>query len=153
MTKKLLFAFTILLVVAFVAMAADITGKWVAEQPGRNGGPARQITFDLKADGTTLTGTMTGGMGGGGRRGGGGGGGGRQGGGGGGGGAPQAREISDGKIDGNNISFTVKVEFNGNTMVSKYEGTLSGDELKLKVSREGPNGPMTSEMTAKRSTT
>jgi hypothetical protein len=140
MTKKLLFVFTILLVVAFVAMAADITGKWVAEQPGRNGGPARQTTFDLKADGATLTGTMTGGMGGG-RRGGGGG------------GAPQAREISDGKIDGNNISFTVKVEFNGNTMVSKYEGTLSGDELKLKVTREGPNGPTTTEMTAKRSTT
>jgi hypothetical protein len=140
MTKKLLFVFTILLVVAFVAMAADITGKWVAEQPGRNGGPARQITFDLKADGATLTGTMTGGMGGG-RRGGGGG------------GAPQAREISDGKIDGNNISFTVKVEFNGNTMVTKYEGTLSGDELKLKVNREGRNGPTTTEMTAKRSTT
>ncbi len=142
MTKKLLFVFTILLVVAFVAMAADITGKWVAEQPGRNGGPGRQITFDLKADGATLTGTMTGGMGGG-----------RRGGGGGGGGAPQAREISDGKIDGNNISFTVKVEFNGNTMVTKYEGTLSGDELKLKVNREGRNGPTTTEMTAKRSTT
>ncbi len=150
MTKKLLFVVTLMLVVAFALMAADITGKWVAEQPGRNGGPARQITFDLKADGATLTGTMTGGMGGGGRRGGGGGGGGggRQGG-----GAPQAREISDGKVDGNNISFTVKVEFNGNTMVSKYEGTLSGDELKLKVTRDTPDGPMTSEMTAKRSTT
>jgi hypothetical protein len=144
MTKKLIFVFTILLVVAFVAMAADITGKWVAEQPGRNGGPARQTTLDLKANGATLTGTVTGG-GGGGRRGGGGGGGG--------GGAPQAREISDGKVDGNNISFTVKVEFNGNTMVSKYEGTLSGDELKLKVTRDGPNGPTTSELTAKRSTT
>jgi len=147
MTKKLLFAFTILLVVAFVAMAADITGKWVAEQPGRNGGPARQITFDLKADGATLTGTMTGGHGW---------------------WRPSrwrrwpsrwrwrrsaAREISDGKVDGNNISFTVKVEFNGNTMVSKYEGTLSGDELKLKVNREGRNGATTSELTAKRSTT
>lgn len=148
MTKKLLFVVTLMLVVAFALMAADITGKWVAEQPGRNGGPPRQTTFDLKASGATLTGTMTGGMGGGGRRGGGGGGGG-----GGAAAAPQAREISDGKIDGNNISFTVKVEFNGNTMVSKYEGTLSGDELKLKVTRDGPNGPTTTEMTAKRSTT
>jgi len=136
----------LMLVVAFALMAADITGKWVAEQPGRNGGQPRQITFDLKADGATLTGTMSGGMGGG-RRGGGGGGGG------GGRGAAQAREISDGKVDGNNISFTVKVEFNGQTMVSKYEGTLSGDELKLKVTRDGPNGATTSEMTAKRSTT
>jgi hypothetical protein len=143
MTKKLLFVVTLMLVVAFALMAADITGKWVAEQPGRNGGPPRQTTFNLKADGATLTGTVTGG-GGGGRRGGGGGGGG---------GAPQAREISDGKIDGNNISFTVKVEFNGNTMVSKYEGTLSGDELKLKVTRDTPNGATTSEVTAKRSTT
>jgi hypothetical protein len=148
MTKKLLFVVTLMLVVAFALMAADITGKWVAEQPGRNGGPPRQTTFDLKADGATLTGTVSGGMGGG-RRGGGGGGGRR----GGGGGAPQAREISDGKVDGNNISFTVKVEFNGNTMVSKYEGTLSGDELKLKVTRDTQNGPTTSEMTAKRSTT
>jgi hypothetical protein len=140
MTKKLIFVFTILLVVAFVAMAADITGKWVAEQPGRNGGPARQTTFDLKADGATLTGTMTGGMGGGPRRGGVA-------------AVPRALAISDGKVDGNNISFTVKVEFNGNTMVSKYEGTLSGDELKLKVNREGRNGATTSELTAKRSTT
>jgi hypothetical protein len=142
MTKKLLFVVTLMLVVAFALMAADITGKWVAEQPGRNGGPPRQTTFDLKASGATLTGTMTGGMGGG-----------RRGGGGGGGGAPQAREISDGKVDGNNISFTVKVDFNGQTMVSKYEGTLSGDELKLKVTRDGQNGPTTTEMTAKRSTT
>ena len=139
MTKKLLFVVTLMLVVAFALMAADVTGKWVAEQPGRNGGPGRQVTFDLKADGATLTGTMSGGMGGG-RRGGGG-------------GAPQAREISDGKVDGNNISFTVKMEFNGNTMVTKYEGTLSGDELKLKVTRDTPNGQMTNEMTAKRSTT
>ena len=148
MTKKLLFVVSLMLVVAFALMAADITGKWVAEQPGRNGGPPRQTTFDLKANGATLTGTMTGGMGGGGRRGGGGGGGG-----GGAAATPQAREISDGKVDGNNISFTVKVDFNGQTMVSKYEGVLSGDELKLKVTRDGQNGPATSEMTAKRSTT
>jgi hypothetical protein len=149
MTKKLLFVVTLMLVVAFALMAADITGKWVAEQPGRNGGPPRQTTFDLKASGSTLTGTITGGMGGGGRRGGGGGGGG----GGAAPAAPQPREISDGKVDGNNISFTVKMEFNGNTMVTKYEGTLSGDELKLKVTRDTQNGPQTSEMTAKRSTT
>ena len=70
MTKKLLSVVTLMLVVAFALMAADITGKWVAEQPGRNGGPPRQTTFDLKASGATLTGTMTGGMGGGPRRGG-----------------------------------------------------------------------------------
>ena len=55
------------------------------------------------------------------------------------------------KVDGNNISFTVKIDYNGQTMVTRYEGTLSGDELK--VTRDTPNGPMTSEMTAKRSAT
>ena len=83
MTKKLLFVATIALVFTFAAMAADVTGKWVAEQPGRNGGPPRQTTFDLKQDGSKLTGSMTGGMG----RGGGG-------------GAPAAIEITDGKVDG-----------------------------------------------------
>ena len=52
------------------------------------------------------------------------------------------------------VSFTVKREFNGNTTVTKYEGTVSGDEMKLKITRPGQDGtPMTSEVTAKRSAT
>jgi len=67
MTKKLLFVGMVLLVVALVALAADaITGKWGYEMEGRGGGPGRPVTLDLKADGATLTGTVTG-MGGGGR--------------------------------------------------------------------------------------
>ena len=131
MTKKLLFVVTILLVASFSLLAADVTGKWVAEQPGRNGGPPRQTTFVFKADGAKLTGTMTGG-----------------------GDPPPPSEITDGKVDGNNVSFTVKREFNGNTMVTKYEGTVSGDEMKLKITRTEQDGtPMTNEVTAKRSTT
>ena len=57
----------------------------------------------------------------------------------------------DGKVDGNNVSFTVKREMGGNTVVTKYEGTVSGDEMKLKIIREGGPGPV--EVTAKRSTT
>ena len=102
MTKKLLFVMTILLVASFALMAADVSGKWTFEQPGRGGNPGRPVTITLKADGSTLTGTMPAG--------------GR-----GGGGDPIA--ISDGKVDGSNISFTVKREMNGNTMVTKYEGT------------------------------
>ena len=58
MTKKLLFVMTILLVVAFVAIAADVTGKWTYEQQGRNGPVQRTIT--LKQDGTNLTGSVPG---------------------------------------------------------------------------------------------
>jgi hypothetical protein len=63
-------------------------------------------------------------------------------------------EITDGKVDGNNVSFTVKREFNGNSFVTKYEGVVNGDEMKLKITRNGQDGtPMTNEVTAKRSTT
>jgi hypothetical protein len=43
---------------------------------------------------------------------------------------------------------------NGTTMVTKYEGVLSGDELKLKITRNGQDGaPVTTEAVAKRSAT
>ena len=134
MTKKLFFVTTILLALAFAAAAADITGKWVAEQPGRQGGPPRQTTFTFKADGMKLTGTMMApGRGG---------------------AAGTETEITNGKVDGNNISFEVKRQTQNGEMVSKYEGTLSGDELKLKTTRMGQDGtPTPVEMTAKRSTT
>jgi hypothetical protein len=134
MTKKLLFVMTILLVASFALMAADVSGKWTFEQPGRGGNPGRPVTITLKADGSTLTGTMPGG--------------GR-------GGAPgDPIAISDGKIDGANISFTVKREMGGNTMIQKYEGVVSGDELKLKITRNGQDGaPVTTEVVAKRSAT
>ncbi len=137
MTKKLLFVASLLLVVAFVAAAADVTGKWTYEQQGRGGGPPRQVTITLKQDGSKLTGTVPGMMG----RGGGGG------------NPPPDVEITNGKVDGNNVSFEVKREFNGNTMVTKYEGTVSGDEMKLKITRDTQNGPMTNEVTAKKSST
>jgi hypothetical protein len=135
MTKKLLFVVTILLVASFALMAADVSGKWTFEQPGRGGNPGRQVTITLKADGAKLTGSVPG-MGRGGDN------------------PPPPTEITDGKVDGNIVSFTVKREFNGNTMVQKYEGTVNGDEMKLKITRTGQDGtPMTNEVTAKRSTT
>ncbi|MCX6626662.1 MAG: hypothetical protein NTW28_03405 [Candidatus Solibacter sp.] len=129
MTRKLLFVVTILLVASFSLLAADLTGKWVAEQPGRDGGPPRQTTFVFKADGAKLTGTMTGG--------------GR------GGAAPVGIEISDGKIDGDKVSFTVKRETPNGAMETKYNGTVSGDELKLKFTMMDQER----EITAKRSKT
>jgi hypothetical protein len=133
MTKKLLFVMTILLVASFALMAADVSGKWTYEQAGRNGGAGRPVTITLKADGSTLTGTMPAG--------------GR-------GGAGDPVTISDGKIDGNNISFTVKRDMGGNTIVTKYEGVLNGDEMKLKITRPGQDGtPMVTDVVAKRSAT
>jgi hypothetical protein len=143
MRRQLFFGTVLFLAVAFTAAAADLTGKWVAQIQGQNG--TRQMTFDLKADGTKLTGTVTGmGGGGGGRKGGGGGAGGAA-------AAPTPVEISDGKIDGDKVTFSVKVDRGGQTRVTTYTGTYSGDELKLKQTSQGRNGEQTTDITAKRS--
>jgi len=138
MTKKLLFVGMVLLTVALVAMAADaITGKWTMEQAGRGGGPPRVSTLDLKADGAKLTGSIT------------------QPGFGRGGDTPPpptTTQISNGKVDGNNVTFEVTRDFGGNTMTTKYEGAVSGAEMKLKITMPGFNGgdPRVMEATAKK---
>lgn len=104
-----------------IALAADVTGKWTGEVQGRNG--PRPINFTLKADGDKLTGKILG-MGG------------------------RETDITDGKVNGDEISFTVVNEFNGNTVKILYSGKVSGDELKMKSQREG--GDRTQEFTAKR---
>ena len=48
---------------ALAASAADVTGKWTAQVPGRGGNTA-ETTFVFKVDGAKLTGTMEGGRGG-----------------------------------------------------------------------------------------
>ena len=133
MTKKLLFVTTILLVAALAAFAADVSGKWVYEQPGRGGGDPVMVTITLKASGGSLSGNVS-------RPG-------RD-------GNVMETPITDGKVDGNNVSFKTSQQFGGNTMTSEYSGTLSGDDLKLKITRPGRDGNMmTNEYTAKRSTT
>ncbi|HEX4948980.1 MAG TPA: hypothetical protein VFZ34_20040 [Blastocatellia bacterium] len=107
-----------------VAWAADVDGKWVAQIPGRQGN-TQETTFNFKAEGGKLTGTMSG----------------RQG----------DVQISDGKIEGTNISFNVVREFNGNTFKLVYKGVLSGDEIKFTRTMEGgQGGGQAQEFTAKR---
>jgi hypothetical protein len=116
----------LLLVFVAAGLAADVTGKWVAQVPGRDGTPREQV-FNLKQSGETLTGAISGGMGGG----------------------AGERQISDGKVSGNSISFTVVMEFGGNTMKMLYKGTVSGNEMKLSSTREGSDRPPR-EITAKK---
>lgn len=115
MTKKLLIIGTVLLLTAMAAMAADaITGKWVLEQAGRGGGPATTTTYQLKAEGAKLTGTVQfpgfGDME-----------------------APPPAQISNGKIEGNVITFDVTREMMGNSFTQKFEGVVSGDQLTIKT--------------------
>ena len=131
MTKKLLFAFALLLVVTLAASAADVSGKWVYEQQGRGGGNPVQVTLTLKADGAKLTGNVS-------RPG-------RD-------GNVMETPITDGTVNGDNVTFKTENNFGGNTMTTQYSGTVSGSEMKLKITRPGRDGnAMTTEVTAKKS--
>jgi hypothetical protein len=115
-------AVVFVLLAALAAWAADVNGKWVAQVPGR-GGNTMEVTFQFKVDGDQLTGTVTS------RRG--------------------ETQISDGKVNGDEISFAQVMEFNGNTVKLLYKGKVAGDEIKFTRQREG--GERVQEFTAKRS--
>jgi hypothetical protein len=136
MNKKNLFAGIALLALAFVAMAADATGKWTSETPGRNGGAPRVTTYDLKVDGTTLSGTVTTPAFGGG-------------------GDPTVSKISNAKIDGDKISFEVSRDMRGTQITTKYEFTVKADEMTGKMTIPGMQGgdPRVIDVTAKRAKT
>ena len=112
----------VVLTVAVLAAASDLTGKWVAQVPGRDG-QTRETTFNFKAEGEKLTGTVSG----------------RQG----------DTAISDGKIKGDEISFTVVANFQGNEVKLLYKGKVTGDEIKISRTREGGDQPP-QEFVAKR---
>jgi hypothetical protein len=135
------------LAVAEVRAADKITGTWSWSQQRRGGGggdnadaPPRKTTLKLKADGEKLTGTLTQPMGG------------RGGQGGGGGAAPAPVEISEGKVKGDEISFSVKREFNGNAFVTKYTGKVEGDKItgKIEMPARGDREAVSRDWTATR---
>ncbi len=111
-----------LAVAAVTILAADVSGKWTWEMEGRNG-QKRTQTLTLKAEGEKLTGTMTG-------RGG------------------DEMPIENGKISGEEISFTRTVNFGGETRKMTYTGKLEGSDLKLNMKMEG--GDMSRDFVAKR---
>lgn len=100
-----------LILVASMAFAAPIDGKWVGEIPGMDGNPMK-LSYTFKADGATLTGSTTG---------------------------PDGKEmaIKDGKIDGDKVSFSITLDFGGQEMKMEYKGVLSGDDLKLSLDMMG----------------
>jgi alpha-acetolactate decarboxylase len=100
-----------LILIAGMAFAAPIDGKWVGEVAGMEGAPMK-ISYTFKADGATLTGSTT---------------------------SPDGKEmaIKDGKIDGNNISFSISFDMGGQEMKMDMKGVLSGDDLKLTMDMMG----------------
>lgn len=118
LTRALLSLF-LLLVCAGTAWA-DVTGNWTGDFAGGDGN-SYTLKFTFKETGTTLTGSVD---------------------------TPHgAADISDGKVEGDKISFNVKM----GEMTVKHEGTVAEDEIKLQVKFEGgPEGTEPGPMTLKR---
>jgi hypothetical protein len=108
---------------------ADPTGTWTWSMPGRNGGPDREQTLKLKAEGDKLTGTMSSPARG---------------------GESRETKIEHGKVTGDEVSFDVTREFNGNSFTSKYKGKVSGDTITGKISTERDGQTRDRDWTAKR---
>jgi hypothetical protein len=114
----------LLLALGLSAQAAENpTGTWTWSVPGRDGN-TREVTAKLKLDGDKLTGSISG----------------RQ----------NDTNIEDGKLSGDQISFKVTREFNGNKIVQKYSGKIAGDSIKGKIESEREGQPTSRDWEAKR---
>ncbi len=103
MLKKLALAVMFVALGSVSALAADFNGKWTGDVTTPRG--TQTLTFDFKVDGAVLTGKVT---------------------------TPRGtNDISNGKVDGDNISFEQVMNFNGNDFKITYTGKADGDTIKF----------------------
>ena len=95
---------TMMLALSVSAFAADVDGKWAGTIATPNGD--LPVGFTFKADGAKLTGTTMGFDG-------------------------TDVAISEGKVDGKNISFKVTFDFGGMPFELNYKGVVSPTEIKI----------------------
>ncbi|HTS60898.1 MAG TPA: hypothetical protein VMH28_02680 [Candidatus Acidoferrales bacterium] len=98
---------------AMIALAADISGNWKATAEGPNG--AMERTFTFKVDGNKVTGESTSSMMG-------------------------KSQISDGKIEGDTVTFTLTGKFGDNEVKLNYKGKINGNEIKFTSEMAGGGG-------------
>ena len=112
-----------LFLLASLVWGVDVTGEWKASAEGPNGTMER--TFSLKAEGAKLTGeTVSSFLG--------------------------KSTIDDGKVDGDNLSFTIVAKLQDNEMKLNYKGkVVSNGEIKFTSQAVGNEGQVI-EWTAKR---
>ena len=100
--RSLVLAFS---VVTGIAFAADVSGTWTASFDTQVG--KQEYTYTLKVDGGVVTGTAKSNLIG-------------------------DSTLSDGKIDGNKISFVEKGNYQGMPVQFNYTGEIAGDEIRFK---------------------
>ncbi|MBZ5584828.1 MAG: hypothetical protein LAQ30_21985 [Acidobacteriia bacterium] len=98
----------LILLIAVVGSAADITGNWKGDLETPQG--KVQVSYSFKQDGETLTGTWQTAQ------------------------SPTI-QISEGKVAGDKISFVVKIDAAGITFT--HEGKVSADEIQLTMKPSG----------------
>jgi hypothetical protein len=110
------------LICACVALAADISGNWKATAEGPNGSMERTFTF--KVDGNKVTGETVSSMLG-------------------------KSTITDGKLEGDTLTFTISANLGGNDLKIEYKGKVTGNEIHL-TSSTSMAGGQSIEWVAKR---
>jgi hypothetical protein len=107
----------------------DPSGTYIWTQAGRNGGPDRTNTLVLKLTGDKLTGKVSApGRGG---------------------GPATDTDITDGKVTGSDVSFSVVRDMGGNTITTKYSGKVADGAIKGKIEMDRGNGPTSRDWEAK----
>jgi len=110
--KILLIGAIFTLVLPTSLWATDIRGNWIAEMPSTQG--TAETVFIFKVEGTKLTGTVS---------------------------DPQGETaITEGKIDGDKISFIVIRGSGKNEMKLLHRGTVSLNEIKFTLKAQGGTG-------------
>ena len=129
MKMRLFAAALVCVLTAVQALAADVAGKWIGQVPAAQGQPESTITFVFKVDGDNLTGTINNSQ------------------------QPGDVELKEGKVTGDDITFSLTRNIGGTDMKVVWKGKIAGDEIKLTRSVTGAAGPgagATTEITAKR---
>jgi hypothetical protein len=115
---------------AVPALAADVAGKWTGQVPAAQGQAESVITFVFKVDGDNLTGTINNSQ------------------------QPGDVELKEGKVTGDDITFSLTRNIGGTDTKVVWKGTIAGEEIKFTRSVAGGAGPgagAVTEITAKRS--
>ena len=108
---------------ALTAAAADISGNWKAT--GEFGGQTMERTFVFKVDGNKLTGETTSSIMG-------------------------KSTITDGKVEGDSVTFTITAKFQENETKLAYKGKVNAAGNEIKFTVDTAAGGNTIEWTAKK---
>jgi hypothetical protein len=102
-------------------LATEVAGKWKGQMESGD----REVIFDLKAEGGKVTGTMSDPEG-------------------------KPRPITEGELNGDDISMTIASEWQGEPVKLLAKGKIQGDQMKLTLSSE--NGEWSTEVALKKVT-